>query len=88
MNVSLTPRLEKYIASKVASGDYSTASEVVREALRALQAEERSRRAALRQLRKEIDEAAASLDRGEGFPAEQVFRELRQIQRRRRRKSA
>lgn len=88
MNVSLTTRLEKYIASKVASGDYSTASEVVREALRALQAEERSKKAAHRQLRKEIKEAAEQLDRGEWVPAEQVFRELRQAQRRRRRKSA
>lgn len=84
MNASLAPRLEKYIAPKVASGDCSTASEVVREALRVLQAEERARRAALRQLRNGIDEAAASLDRGERIPAEQVFRELRQIQRRRR----
>lgn len=34
MNVSLTPQLEKMIASKVKAGMYQTASEVVREALR------------------------------------------------------
>ena len=88
MNVSLTGKLEKYIASKVASGDYSTASEVVREALRALQADERARKAAHRLLRKEIKEAAEQLDRGEWVSGEQVIRELRQAQRRRRRKSA
>lgn len=36
MNVSLTPRLEKFIREKVSSGLYNNASEVVREALRLL----------------------------------------------------
>ncbi|MCP5370959.1 MAG: type II toxin-antitoxin system ParD family antitoxin [Hyphomicrobiales bacterium] len=40
MNVSLTPKLEAYIRRKVASGLYNNASEVVREALRALIARE------------------------------------------------
>lgn len=35
MNISLTPELEEYIQNKVKSGLYSSASEVVREALRA-----------------------------------------------------
>ncbi len=35
MNISLTPELEEYINNKVKSGLYSSASEVVREALRA-----------------------------------------------------
>ena len=34
MNVSLTPQLEKIVRDKVESGLYSSASEVVREALR------------------------------------------------------
>lgn len=36
VNISLTPELEKYVRRKVASGLYNNASEVVREALRAL----------------------------------------------------
>lgn len=36
MNVSLTPELEKYVRDKVATGLYNNASEVVREALRAV----------------------------------------------------
>ena len=36
MNVSLTAELEKYVRRKVASGLYNNASEVIREALRAL----------------------------------------------------
>lgn len=37
MNVSLTPRLEAMIREKVASGRYTSSSEVVREALRLLE---------------------------------------------------
>lgn len=36
MNVSLTPELEKFVESKVESGLYNNASEVVREGLRLL----------------------------------------------------
>jgi antitoxin ParD1/3/4 len=41
MNVSLTPELERYVAERVASGRYRSASEVVRAALRLLEKEER-----------------------------------------------
>ncbi len=34
MNVSLTEKQEKYIASQITSGDYQNASELVRDALR------------------------------------------------------
>ncbi len=40
-NVSLTPELEAFVDSQVASGRYQTASEVVRAGLRLLQAQER-----------------------------------------------
>ena len=36
MNVSLTPKLEKWVQLKVASGLYGSSSEVVRDALRLL----------------------------------------------------
>lgn len=36
MNISLTPELEALISEKVRSGDYNSASEVVRAALRML----------------------------------------------------
>lgn len=36
LNVSLTPELEAYISSKLQSGNYTSASEVVREGLRLL----------------------------------------------------
>ena len=37
MDVSLTPKLEDFVKSKVKTGDYNNASEVVREALRLFQ---------------------------------------------------
>jgi len=36
MNVSLTPKLERFVQGKVASGLYNNASEVIREGLRLL----------------------------------------------------
>lgn len=44
MNVSLTPQLEAMIRERVASGRYSSASEVVRDALRHLEEHERRER--------------------------------------------
>ena len=40
MNVSLTPQLEEQIRQRIRSGRYSTASEVVREALRLFEKQE------------------------------------------------
>ncbi len=40
MNVSLTPKMEKWIGRKIKQGEYQTASEVVRDALRCLQQRE------------------------------------------------
>jgi antitoxin ParD1/3/4 len=37
MNVSLSRELERYVQEKIQSGRYSSASEVIREALRSLQ---------------------------------------------------
>jgi putative addiction module CopG family antidote len=43
MDIALTPALERLISAKVASGQYETASEVVREALRFLENRDRAR---------------------------------------------
>jgi antitoxin ParD1/3/4 len=40
MNISLTPKLEAWIREKVASGLYTSSSEVIREALRLLRQRE------------------------------------------------
>ncbi len=61
MNVSLTPELEQYIRTKVDSGRYLSASEVVREALRLLEQKEKR----LEALRVEIQ---TGLDSGRSEP--------------------
>lgn len=54
MNVNLTPQLEELVRAKVASGLYTSASEVVREALRLLEEQDRLREAKLGQLQSEV----------------------------------
>ena len=76
MNVSLTPELERFIRQKVDSGFYTSSSEVVREALRLLEEQDRLKAWKLDELRKAIQEGIDSLERGEGvsFDAEDVIR--------------
>lgn len=52
MNVSLTEKQKKYIASQIKSGDFQNAAEVVRDALRL---HERYRRLVLDELKAEIE---------------------------------
>jgi len=54
MNVNLTPQLEELVRSKVASGMYTSASEVVREALRLLDEQDQVRAVRLERLREDI----------------------------------
>ena len=67
MNVSLTPELEEYVAAKVKSGLYNSASEVVREGLRLVHEQDQLREIKIGALRKEIQKGIDSLDRGEGI---------------------
>lgn len=84
INVSLTPHLERFVTSRVASGRYQSASEVVREGLRILEEREAARRTAIRELRKEIAVGLAQAHRGDLLDGEEVFRELEQPSRKRR----
>ena len=71
-NISLTPALQRFVASIVASGRYQSASEVVREGLRLLE----EREAALADLRRKVGLGLAEARRGELLGGEKVFREL------------
>ena len=64
MNISLTPELEALVEEKVKSGLYTSASEVVREALRLLVRFEEVRRRELAELNRQIDEGLSQADRG------------------------
>ena len=73
MNINLTPQLEELVRAKVSSGLYNSASEVVREALRLMEREDRLRAAALEQLRQEIQVGLQSGSAGE-FDIEDIKR--------------
>ena len=88
MNVSLTPELDNFVAGKVESGRYSSASEVVREALRLLEEHDRARNAQLAAFNHEIGARLASLDREEHVKPEMARRQLEQKSRERRKLSA
>ncbi len=66
MNISLTPTLENFLKQKVATGMYNSTSEVVREALRLLEAKDVVEHAKLEALRKDITAGISSLDNGKG----------------------
>ena len=86
MNVSLTPELEEFVQSRVASGRYQTASEVIREGLRLLEEREQTREAALREMRSKLRRGIDQADRGEFVDGDVVFDEIRQLSARKRTK--
>jgi antitoxin ParD1/3/4 len=84
MNVSLTPALEKFVAQKVQSGLYQTASEVIREGLRLLEERDALHQARLDDIRQAIQDGNTQLARGEGLPGEEVCAQIRDKSRARR----
>ena len=78
MNVSLTPELEKLVQSKVQSGRYQSASEVIREGLRLLEGQDRLREVHLSEVRKKIQTGLDQLDQGEGIPGDVAYAQMKQ----------
>jgi len=76
MNISLTPHLERFVSSRVASGRYQSASEVVRESLRMLEEREAGKAVQRDELRAKIALGLEQARRGELLNGEQVFRDL------------
>ena len=83
MKVTLTPQLEALVDERVRSGFYEDASEVVREGLRFLFAQQAQglRSGFVVSTRDELEgkllEGVDSLDRGERIPGESAFKELK-----------
>jgi antitoxin ParD1/3/4 len=91
MNISITPELGKFVRQEVKTGLYQSASEVIRAALRRLKEDKEKGKSRFvvsskAELEAKLLEGISELDRGEGLPGEQVFRELKahSAQRRRR----
>ncbi len=59
-NVNLTPELDRFVATRVGTGLYANASEVMRAALRVLEREERENEAKTAALSAAIDRGVAS----------------------------
>jgi antitoxin ParD1/3/4 len=63
MHINLSAEMENYIKGKVASGFYGNATEVIRDAIRRMQADEERRTA----FRAAVGVGDAELERGEGI---------------------
>ena len=85
MNVSLTPELEKFVADKLKSGMYGTASEVVREGLRLLAERDQQREQKLQHLKALVKDGLDDIEAGRIRPADEVFAEIRAMSAARRR---
>jgi antitoxin ParD1/3/4 len=88
LNVSLTPDLSRFVESRLRSGKYQSASELVREALRLLEGRDQALTASVEEMKQEIEVGLAQLRRGEGVDGEEFFRRLTARRRTRRARRA
>lgn len=65
MNVHLGETFDKFVADLIASGEYQSQSEVIREGLRLLKEREELRKIRLQELRQEIHKGIEQLEHGE-----------------------
>ena len=73
MNVHLTPELERLVESKVTSGRYNSATDVVREALRLLEHRDEIFSHRKDEIREQIEEGWQSAKHGEVVDGDAVF---------------
>jgi antitoxin ParD1/3/4 len=68
MNVFLTPELERFVTQKVESGQYQSASDVIRDGLRLLVERDELHQKKLDELRREIAIGISESDQGKVGP--------------------
>jgi antitoxin ParD1/3/4 len=76
LNVSLTPTLQKYVRSKVKSGQYESASEVSRDSLRALQERDQAATSFWSDVRTKVAEARREVAEGRTVDGETAMNEI------------
>jgi antitoxin ParD1/3/4 len=76
LSISLTPQLEESVRARIASGMYSSASEVVREALRLLEEYDQLHGKRLEALRSDL-EAGLRSGKGHKVSADDVIKRAR-----------
>ena len=79
MNVSVGQEFEEFVQKKVASGDYASVSEVVREGLRLLKEKDHLFEARLQALRGEIQKGIDQAAAGDLLDGHTVVQELRKL---------
>lgn len=75
MNVSLTDELQRRVEERVRTGLYTSASELVREALRLFFEFEETRKQEIAELNRRISVGLGQLDRGEGVAGDKAREE-------------
>jgi antitoxin ParD1/3/4 len=83
-NIALTPHFEKFVLSKVESGRYQSASEVVRDGLRLLEERDEQRQHSLARMRQDIEFGWQQSEAGDMVNGPAVFAEIRKMSRTRR----
>jgi antitoxin ParD1/3/4 len=73
MSLHLTPELENLLESKVKSGNYGSAAEVIREALGLLEERDQMLQLQTAEIEQKIAEGLDSFRRGEGVDGEKTF---------------
>lgn len=76
MNIDITPDLMKIVQSKISSGSYSDANEVVSVGVRLLFELDEIKNKQIEALNFEIDKGLASLKAGKSFSGDDVYNEL------------
>jgi antitoxin ParD1/3/4 len=77
MNVSLTPRLSRFVDERVRSGMYESPSEVVRESLRLLEQREQERQADLAHVKSAVAAGLRAADSGDLVDGPEALKKLR-----------
>ena len=81
MSVELSPELERIISSKLGSGRYNSAEDVVREGLRLMDERDRPLLDARAHIREQIDAGYESVLRGDVIDGYQFFDDLERAER-------
>lgn len=76
LNVSLTATLDRYVRGKVSNGEYESASEVVRDGLRALREREATASAFWADVRKKVAAGKRDLAAGRVVDGETAMNEI------------
>ena len=79
VNISITPELDSFLQSRVASGRYQTTGEVVRDALRLLEQQETEEDEGFRRLKAKLQTGADEAKNGDLPDGGVVFEELRTL---------